>query len=75
MTQEELDMTIAELIITQEKLKSTENSYKCKQWENRRNWHLCTMRKTCKLAYVKFCPTAKQKSSGYMRGSVCWKCV
>lgn len=76
MTQEELDATIAELIIAQEKPKSTGNSHRRKQWENRCNWHLCTMGKTCKLGYVKVCPIAKQKSSsGYMRSSVCWECV
>lgn len=75
MTQEELDVTIAELIIVQEKPKSTGNSHKRKQWENRRNWRLCTMGKTCKLGYVKVCPVAKQKSLGYMRSSVCWECV
>ena len=76
MTQEELDATIADLIIVQEKPKSTGNSHKRKQWENRRYWHLCTMGKTCKLGYVKICLIAKQKSSsGYMRSSVCWECV
>ena len=37
MTQKELDATITYLIIVQEKPKSTGNSYRRKQWENRRN--------------------------------------
>ena len=35
VTIEELEATIAELIIPQEKAKSTGNSHKRKQWENR----------------------------------------
>lgn len=53
MTQEELDAAIAEVIITQDKPKSTGNSYKRKQWENRRNWRRCTIRQTCKLGSLK----------------------
>lgn len=53
MTQEELESTIAELIIPQEKAKSTGNSHKRKQWENRRNWRRCTIRQTCKLGGLK----------------------
>lgn len=53
MTQDELDAVIAEVIITQDKPKSTGNSHKRKQWENRRNWRRCTIRQTCKLGSLK----------------------
>ena len=53
MTIEELEATIAELIIQQEKPKSTGNSHKRKQWENRRNWRRCTVSQTCKLGGLK----------------------
>ena len=72
MTQEELDATIAELIIVQEKPKSTGNSHRRKQWENRRNWRLCTLGKSCKMAYVKICPIAKIKN---FVSSLCWDCI
>ena len=72
MTQEELDATIADLIIVQEKPKSTGNSHKRKQWENRRNWHLCTIGKSCKMAYVKICPIAKIKD---FDNPLCWDCI
>ena len=72
MTQEELDATIAELIIMQEKPKSTGNSHKRKQWENRRNWRLCTVGKSCKMAYVKICPIAKIKD---FDSPLCWDCI
>ena len=62
MTVEELDAAIAEIIIPQEKPKSTGNSHKRKQWENRRNWRLCTIGKSCKLGYIKICPIAKIKA-------------
>ena len=61
LTQEELYTTLAELIIMQEKPKSTGNSHKRKQWENRRNWRLCTMGMSCKMGYVKICPIANMK--------------
>ena len=38
MTQEELNKMIDEIIIPQEKPKSTGNSHKRKQWENRKYW-------------------------------------
>ena len=77
MTQEELDTTIAELIIMQEKPKSTGNSHKRKQWENRRNWRLCTIGKSCKMAYVKICPIAKIKNPrfGYIKSPLCDDCI
>lgn len=53
MTQEELDDLIAELIVAQEKPRSTGNSHKRKQWENRRNWRRCTVSQTCKLGSLK----------------------
>lgn len=77
MTTEELDLAVAEIIIPQEKPKSTGNSHKRKQWENRRNWRICTIGKSCKLGYLKICPIAKQKSSklNMDKSSVCWHCV
>ena len=77
MTQEELDATIAELIVPQEKPKSTGNSHKRKQWENRRNWRLCTIGKSCKMAYVKICPMAKIKSPNFRRfkSPLCGDCI
>lgn len=53
MTKEELDMVIAEIIIPAEKPKSTGNSHKRKQWENRRNWRLCTIGESCKFGSLK----------------------
>ena len=53
MTQDELDAAIAEVVIIQDKPKSTGNSHKRKQWENRRNWRRCTIRQTCKLGSLK----------------------
>ena len=53
MTQEELNMVIAEIIIPAEKPKSTGNSHKRKQWENLRNWRLCTIGESCKLGSLK----------------------
>ena len=53
MTQDELDAAIAEVIITQDKPKSTGNSHKRKQWENCRNWRRCTVSQTCKLGSLK----------------------
>ncbi|MBQ7704402.1 MAG: hypothetical protein IJT73_03100 [Selenomonadaceae bacterium] len=53
MTQEELNAAISEIIVAQEKFKSTGNSHKRKQWENRRNWRLCTVGETCKLGSFK----------------------
>lgn len=55
MTLEELNATIAEIIIPQEKPKSTGNSHRRKQWENKKYWHLCTKQKSCKLGKVKNC--------------------
>ena len=49
MTREEIDALISEIIILQEKPKSTGNSHRRKQWENRRNWRRCTINQTCKL--------------------------
>ena len=67
MTPEELNVMIKELIIPQEKPKSTGNSHRRKQWENRRNWRLCTIGKSCKVAYVKVCPLAKIKAPNFRR--------
>lgn len=53
MTQAELDAAIVEVIIIQYKPKSTGNSHKRKQWENRRSWRRCTIRQTCKLGSLK----------------------
>lgn len=53
MTQDELDAAIVEVIIIQYKPKSTGNSHKRKQWENRRSWRRCTIRQTCKLGSLK----------------------
>ena len=53
MTQEELEAAIAELIIPQEKAKSTGNSHRRKQWENQRYWRRCTIRQTCKLGSLR----------------------
>lgn len=55
MTQEEFDATIAKLIIPQEKPRSTGNSHRRKQWEQRRNWRLCTVGESCKLGVIKSC--------------------
>lgn len=55
MTREELDDLIAELIILKEKPKNTGNSHRRKQWENRRNWRLCTVGKSCKIGVIKSC--------------------
>ena len=55
MTDEELNAAIAEIIIPQEKPKSTGNSHRRKQWENEKYWYLCTKRKSCKLGKVKIC--------------------
>lgn len=77
MTKEELDELIKEIIIPQEKPKSTGNSHKRKQWENRRNWRLCTIGKSCKMAYVKVCPIAKIKNPKfrYSKNSLCDDCI
>ena len=53
VTQEKLDEKIAEIIIPTEKPKSTGNSHRRKQWENQRNWRLCTIGQTCKLGSLK----------------------
>ena len=53
MTQEEFDLLITELIVPEEKLKSTGNSHKRKQWEKQKYWHLCTIGKSCKLGSLK----------------------
>lgn len=53
MTQDELDVAIDKVIIVQNKPKSTGNSHKRKQWENRLNWRRCTIRQTCKLGSLK----------------------
>lgn len=73
MTKKELDLLIKEIIIPQEKPKSTGNSHKRKQWENRRNWRLCTIGKSCKLGYIKICPLAKIKSPKFIF-SKSWLC-
>ena len=77
MTPEELNVMIKELIIPQEKPKSTGNSHRRKQWENRRNWRLCTIGKSCKVAYVKVCPLAKIKAPSFRRfkSSLCIDCI
>ena len=53
MTQEELNKAISEIVIPTEKPKSTGNSHRRKQWENRRYWWQCTVGKTCKLGSLK----------------------
>ena len=55
MTSEEMNLAIAEMIIPQEKPKSTGNSHRRKQWENKKYWHLCTKWKSCKVGKVKNC--------------------
>lgn len=55
MTSKELDTAIAEIIIPQEKPKSTGNSHRRKQWENKKYWHLCTKWKSCKFGKAKKC--------------------
>lgn len=77
MTTEELNLLIKEIILPQEKPKSTGNSHKLKQWENRRNWRLCTIGKSCKMAYVKICPLAKIKTPHFRRfkSPLCGDCI
>ena len=77
MTTEELDELIKAIIIPQEKPKSTGNSHNRKQWENRRNWRLCTIGKSCKMAYVKVCPLAKIKTPHFRRfkSPLCGDCI
>ena len=53
MTQENLDGLITELIVLEEKPKSTGNSHKRKRWEKQKYWHLCTIGKSCKLGSLK----------------------
>ncbi|MBQ6006344.1 MAG: hypothetical protein IJT57_05060 [Selenomonadaceae bacterium] len=53
MTLDELDATIAEVIIPQLRPRSTQNSFRRKQWENQRIWRLCTAGKSCKLGAYK----------------------
>ena len=53
MTQEKFDSLIEEILIAQDKPKSTGNSHRRKQWENRRNWRRCTISQTCKLGAMK----------------------
>ena len=53
MTAEELDAAIAEIIILQEKPKSTQNSHRRKQWENKKYWRFCTVGDSCKLGRFK----------------------
>ena len=55
MTLEELNAVIAEIIIPQDKPKSTGNSHRRKQWENKKYWHLCTKWKSCKVGKAKKC--------------------
>lgn len=65
MTLEELNAAMAEIIIPQEKPKSTGNSHRRKQWENKKYWHLCTKWKSCKLGKVKHCElVGKEKNTG-----------
>ena len=76
MTHDEFDTVIAELIIPQEKTRSTGNSHRRKQWENQRYWRLCTMGMSCKLSYVKVCPIAKQVPlKHHIKSPTCWDCV
>ncbi len=53
MTPEDLDIMLREIIIPQIKPRSTGNSHKRKQWENRRNWRRCTVGQSCKLGGLK----------------------
>ena len=77
MTNEELNLQIEKIILPQEKPKSTGNSHRRKQWENRRNWRLCTIGKSCKVAYVKVYPLAKIKAPNFRRfkSSLCIDCI
>lgn len=77
MTQDELDAAIAEVIIIQDKPKSTGNSHKRKQWENRRYWRLCTIGETCKFGspkdYEKLC-NFYDKFPHWISCSASWCC-
>lgn len=55
MTQKELDYLISELLVAKNKPRSTGNSHKRKQWENRRHWRLCTVGESCKIGVIKSC--------------------
>lgn len=70
MTEEELDAAIAEIIIPQEKPRSTQNSHRRKQWENRRYWHLCTVGESCKIGVIKSCKIARQKKAELNRDRI-----
>lgn len=76
MTPEELDATIAKIIIPQEKPLNTGNSHRRKQWENRKNWRLCTIGQSCKIGFAKSCKFAKQKRDKllYPKNPLCMKC-
>ena len=76
MTAEELDAAIAEIIIPQEKTKSTQNSHRRKQWENKKYWRLCTVGESCKLGIIKSCELAKQKKFALNqdRSLICEEC-
>ena len=77
MTAEELNLLIKAIIIPQEKPKSTGNSHRRKQWENRRYWRLCTIGESCKMAYIKICPSAKIKAPNfrYIKSPLCKDCI
>ena len=77
MTQEELNKMIDEIIIPQEKTKSTGNSHKRKQWENRKYWRLCTIGKSCKIGKIKTCEAAKIKkyNTGKIVNPLCVDCT
>lgn len=53
MTPDELDAALAQLIASQLKPRSTQNSHRRKCWENLRIWRVCTLGKSCKLGAYK----------------------
>lgn len=77
MTAEKLDAAIKEIVLLKEKSKSTGNSHSRKQWENRRNWRLCTIGKSCKIGWVKICSIAKQKPLKHriIKSQICKECI
>ena len=74
MTEEELNAAIAEIIIPQEKPKSTGNSHRRKQWENKKYWHLCTKWKSCKVGKAKKCKLVGKEKNIAKFCSLCKDC-
>ena len=72
MTPKELDAALAKIFITQTKPRSSQNSHRRKDWENRRLWKICTASKSCKLgAYKNFFNDGKrhEEFEGFRFGS------